>query len=102
MFNVNYADIEDILKDYNIHSKIEGISELQRYDYECNNSSSKEVRLIVKVDLEEASPIVIRFKKEKKVTIKLVESQSQFAEILQKNGIITPTQYQTQGRKIKG
>ena len=101
MFNVNCTDIEDILQDYNIDSGIKCISELQRYHYESENPGSKQVRLIIKVDLEDAPPLVIRFKNEKDVTMELIECQSQFASILQKNDVITPSQYQTNGNFAK-
>lgn len=94
MFNIAYKDIEKILRDYQIYAKMNGFSELQRYHYESDDSNSKEVRLIVKIELEDAAPIVMRFKNEKGVTIELIESQSQFADVLKKNGIITPEQYQ--------
>lgn len=94
MFNIACKDIEKILRDYQIPAKINGFSELQRYHYESDDPNSKEVRLIVKVDLEDAAPLVMRFKNEKDVTIELIESQSQFADVLKKNGIITPEQYQ--------
>lgn len=98
MFKITHKDVASILKDYNIVAQISNISELQRYHYERNDPNSKEVRLIVKVDLEDASSFVIRFKNEEDVTIELIESQSQFADMLKKNGIITPTQYQANGK----
>lgn len=98
MFKVSRQDIETILQDYNIVGKIRNVSELQRYHYERNNPDSKEVRLIVKVDLEDAVSFVIRFKNEEDVSIELIESQSQFADALKRNGIITPTQYRTNGK----
>lgn len=101
MFNVNIYDIEKILQDYHIISKIKQISELQRYHYEHDNPNSKEVRLIIKVELEDSPHLVIRFKNEADVTIELIESQSLFAEILQNNGIITPYQYKTDGKFAK-
>lgn len=101
MFSVNFNDIENILKDYHIVSKVKQITELQRYDYEHDSSNSKRVRLIIKVDLEESSPLVIRFKNESDVTIEQVESQSRFADTLRNNGIITPYQYKTDGKFAK-
>lgn len=98
MFNISNENIEYILQDYNIFAEIRSVSELQRYHYERNDPNSKEVRLIVKVDLEDASPLVIRFKNEKDITLDLIENQSQFADVLKQNGIITPTQYQAHGR----
>lgn len=98
MFNVKINDVENILKDYHIVSKIKKISELQRYNYENNNPDSKEVRLIIKVDLDGFFPLVVRFKNESDVTIELIEGQSHFADVLRNNGIITPYQYKSRGR----
>lgn len=98
MFSVNINDIENILKDYHISSEISQIYELQRDDYENDNSKSKEIRLIIKVDLKGASPLVIRFKNESDVSIELIESQSLFADILRNNGIITPYQYKSENK----
>ena len=98
MFSITLEDVMSILHDYDIAVRINNISELQRYHYERNDPKSKEVRLIVKVDLEDASSLVIRFKNEEDVTLELIESQSQFAAVLKKNNIITPTQYQANGK----
>lgn len=100
-FTVNNEYIGMILQDYNITAVIKKVTELQRYHYENYDPDSKEVRLILKVDFENAKPLVIRFKNEKNVTLNLIESQCQFAEVLQKNGIDTPTQYQSNGSFAK-
>ena len=52
----------------------------------------------MKVVLENDSPLVIRFKNEEDVTLELIERQSQFADTLKQNGILTPTQYLANGR----
>lgn len=101
MFRVNINDIDNILKDYHIIAKTKQISELQRYNYEQDNSNSKYVRLIIKVALDKLPPLVIRFKNESDVTLELIENQSLFADILRKNGIITPYQYKTNGKFAK-
>ena len=102
MLIVNYTDIDSILRNFGIFSKTKCTSELQRYDYERNNYDSKEeVRLIVKVELESGLPLVIRFKNEADVNIKIVESQSRFADMMRKSGIITPYQYQSSGAFAK-
>ena len=101
MFCPNIADIETVLKDYCIKAKIKSISEIQRYYYEQDYPDSKEVRLIVKVNLETASPLVIRFKNESDVTLELIESQCLFAQALRDNGIQTPKQYQADGKFAK-
>lgn len=55
MFKVSPSDIQPILKDFGILSKVFSITELQRYYYEKNNPESKEVRLIDKVVLTNGS-----------------------------------------------
>lgn len=102
MFIVDQADINRILRDYGVWGKIKCFSELQRYDYEQNDYNAKNgVRLIVKAELESGLPLVIRFKNEADVTIEIVESQSCFADVMRKNGIITPYQYQSKGAFAK-
>lgn len=98
MFNITQDDASLILHDYEIASKIESISELQRYHYERDDPGSKYVRLIVKVVLDDNSALVIRFKNEKGVTSELIECQCRFADVLRQNGINTPTQYRSCGR----
>lgn len=99
MFVATLADISNVLSDFGIASEIKSASELQRYDYD--NSTSKEVRLIVKVELMSSLPLVVRFKNEVDVSLEAVESQSRFADILRKNGILTPFQYQSAGAFAK-
>ena len=98
MFSITHKDVASILQDYGIAAGISNISELQRYHYERDDPDSKEVRLIVRVDLQDTSVRVMRFKKEEDVTLELIECQSQFAATLKQNGILTPTQYQANGK----
>lgn len=101
MFEISQSIVKGILQDYGVIAEINDIIELQRYHYEKHDPNSKEVRLIVKVILNGASPVVIRFKNENDVTLDLIEQQAQFAETLLKNGIITPKQYKVQGVHAK-
>ena len=94
MFCITHKDVASILYDYGVFGEIRNISELQRSYYERDNPDSTEVRLIVKVVLENDSAFVIRFKNENDVHLELIESQCQFANFLKNNGIPTPTQYQ--------
>ncbi len=98
MFKIAPSVVASILHDYNISERISNISELQRYHYERDNPNSKEVRLILKVDFEDTPSVVIRLKNEKGVTTELIESQSRFSDILNQNGIHTPTQYRANGK----
>ena len=97
MLSVENEDFERILRDYGIAAKIQSVLELQRYNYERNGPDTKEVRLIVRMDLEDGTSLVIRFKNEQDVTVALIESQCAFAERLRQNGISTPLQYRSEG-----
>lgn len=96
MFRISLQVIEMILNDYGIFSKVLSFSELQRYYYEKTNPDSKEVRLIVKAELDNGAFVVIRFKNEIYVSLELVEQQSQFAVLLKENGIETPALYKSE------
>lgn len=93
MFQISLSIIEMILHDYGIQSKVHSFSELQRDDNKEHNPKLKEVRLIIKVELNNGSAVVIRFKNELGVSLALVEKQSQFAVLLKENGVETPTLY---------
>lgn len=101
MFQVSIYDIENILSDYGVLSKPVSFAELQRYDYKQNDAKSKEVRLIIKVELSDGMPLVVRFKNEHDVTLELIDKQSEFAELLLKSGISTPMQYQSAGHFVR-
>ena len=98
MFTITKDDISFILEDFGIDSKVIGFAELQRYHYEKDNPASKEVRLIIKVDLDNGQPFVIRFKNEKDVTLDIIHAQSRFAKLLADRHIETPALYMTKGQ----
>ncbi|MBP1536657.1 MAG: hypothetical protein ILA17_02140, partial [Ruminococcus sp.] len=98
MLKVTLSDIQQIMNDYHITERAADFSELQRYDYDKGDESSKEVRLIIKVIFESRSPVVIRFKNENSVTEEMIEKQSRFAETLHSKGIVTPHNYSNSGR----
>lgn len=100
MFSVRCTDVGGILKDFGIPSEIKCISELERYDYE-RDPASKEVRLIIKAELESGLPLVIRLKNEADAAIEMIESQCCFADAMRKSGIITPYQYKSNGAFAK-
>ncbi len=90
MFVVTKKDISLILNDFGIFSDVITFSELQRYYYEKNDPASKEVRLIIKAELNNGQSVVVRFKNESDVTLDVVNAQSRFAKLLADNGIKTP------------
>lgn len=97
MFTINVEDINSILQDFEIEIKCVSFSELQRYHYEKDDPSSKEVRLIIKAELEDSHLLVIRFKNESDAPIETIEAQSRFAALLKAHGIQTPNAYASKG-----
>lgn len=98
MLEITCADVQNILQDYQILSRVTEVSELQRYDYAQDDPCSKNVRLIIRIDFADKLPLVMRLKHEADVTVDLVEQQCQFAETLRTNGIVTPKQVSSRGR----
>ena len=90
MFQITENDINIILKDYNFDAECSSYTELQRYDYEEDDPASKNVRLIVKVELRDGCSLVLRFKNEEDAPQDVIEAQSRFAALLYGNGIETP------------
>ena len=100
MFCIENKDVERILRDYGFRVAVKGFYELQRYNYEQMGPYANEVRLIIRVDFENAPSLVVRFKNEKDVTERLLESQCEFAQVLFDNGIPTPIQYKANGKFV--
>lgn len=98
LFTVTREDISSILEDFDIASKVIGLTELERYHYEKEDPQSKEVRLIIKADLDNGQSVVIRFKHEADVTLDIITAQSRFANLLADRGIETPRIYMTGGQ----
>lgn len=71
---------------------------MQRYHYEKENSESKEVRLIIKVDLDNGQSFVVRFKNEDDVTLDIINAQSRFARLLANQCVETPMTYTANGQ----
>lgn len=97
MFTITINDIDLVLKDFCIIGKCTEFSELQRYYYEKDDPLSTEVRLIIKVVLDNGGELVVRFKNEKDVTLDIINDQSRFAKLLRNNGIETPKVYSSNG-----
>ncbi len=97
MFTVTIDDIRTILRDYHINAECSSFTELQRYHYEENDPTSKQVRLIVKARLEDGHSLVIRFKNEEDAPQDVIEEQCRFAAMLYEHGIETPKAYVSDG-----
>ncbi len=97
MFMITENDINTILGDYHIDAECSSFTELQRYHYEKDDPESREVRLIVRAELEDGRSLVLRFKNEEDAPQDVIEAQSRFAALLYKNGIETPKAYDSDG-----
>lgn len=95
MFKVELSDINLILRDFGISLNSSSHAELERYNYEKKEPTSKKVRLIEKVILGDGSSLVIRFKNEDNAPFELLEKQSGFAELLKESGVSTPKLYKS-------
>ena len=97
MFTVTKNDLQTVIRDYGIAGDCHSFCELQRYRYEANDPASKQVRLIVKAELQDGNSLVIRFKNEDDAPPEIIEAQSRFAGLLFANGIETPKAYTSEG-----
>jgi len=97
MFMITDNDINTILRDYHIDAECSSFTELQRYHYEKDDPESREVRLIIKADLEDGRSLVLRFKNEEDAPQDVIEAQSRFAALLYEHGIETPKVYASDG-----
>jgi len=97
VFTVCESDIRVVLSDFGIETGPLLIQELQRSHYEKNDPTTREVRLIVKVDIGNGRSFVIRFKNETNAPIETIEAQSRFAALLYAQGIETPQNYLSNG-----
>lgn len=97
MFTITEKDILPVLRDFGIEGAVSSFCELQRYHYEKEDPSSKQVRLILRVDLDKGESLVIRFKNEDDAPLEIIEAQSRFADCLFDHGIETPKTYLSDG-----
>ena len=82
MFTITGEDIRAVLHDYGIQDEYLSFSELERYHYEQEDPESRQVRVIVKVNLQDGRALVVRFKNEEDAPQHVIEEQSRFAVLL--------------------
>ena len=97
MFTITDKDIHMVLHDYEIQTESFSFTELERYYYEKEDPESRQVRLIVKVNLQDDRALVLRFKNEDDAPREIIEAQSRFAALLYSHGIETPKVYMSGG-----
>ena len=97
MFTITGEDIRAVLHDYGIQDEYLSFSELERYHYEQEDPESRQVRVIVKVNLRDGRALVVRFKNEEDAPQHVIEEQSRFAVLLYEHGIETPKVYASDG-----
>ena len=97
VFTITENDIQNILLDYGIKGACTSFCELQRYHYEEDDPTSRQVRLIIRAEFDNGTVLVIRFKNEDDAPIEVIEAQSRFAGLLFDHGIETPKTYTSEG-----
>lgn len=97
MFTISTRDIDRIIGDFGITGQCVSLSELQRDNYD----SEKEVRLIVRAELDTLQNYVVRLKNENNVSIDVINSQSCFANTLARHGVNTPKVYHANKKYVK-
>lgn len=97
MFTITDKDICMVLHDYEMQTDSFSFAELERYHYEEEDPESRQVRLIVKVNLQDDRALVLRFKNEDDAPQEIMDAQSRFAALLCSHGIETPKVYASVG-----
>lgn len=95
MFSVTDREIAVVLQRFGIQENLAGWKEIQRHAYEKADPQTKEVRLILKVDLADGSSFILKFLREDEHPREQVEEQSAFSELLRTNGIPCAKKYAT-------
>ncbi|MCI8387022.1 MAG: hypothetical protein HFE63_00960 [Clostridiales bacterium] len=89
--NINFETAARLLGKYGISGKVTGTS------IYCNYHDSDEDKVIVRVDVENRQPLVLKLLHDSSVPQELLERQCAFSEHLRKNGIQTPEHYSKGG-----
>jgi len=97
MFTITGEDIRAVLHDYGIQDECLSFSELERYHYAQEDPESRQVRVIVKVNLQGGRSLVVCFKNEEDAPQHVIETQSRFAVLLYEHGVETPKVYASDG-----
>lgn len=87
--NLETKDIVNILASYDIHSEIDSFT----YFINGYNEETAELKMIVRVNFHERTPLVIKCIREDEHPNNIIEEQSCFSEQLRGKGILTPKRY---------
>ena len=105
MIEIKLKHIQEILEYYTIHKNVETFKVLTNVQEWRQDKAA--IRMIVRVDLTDGSRLIVKFLNERsfiidvsKLTIstEVIEQQSNFSELLRKNGMIVPKKYAKNGK----
>ena len=88
-------DLSDILRDYRIPHPVISHTILLHQNCDITEQKDKQLKLIIRVDLAEHTPVVVKFRGgcDERHRLHIIEEQTVFSNIIRENGIITPKYY---------
>lgn len=92
-FEVDIGQAQDILRAYGIDRRITALKELLRYHYDEGDNPTDEVRLILRAELDDREPVVIKLLREEEYPASVMEAQAAFSETLRRHGVPTARHY---------
>lgn len=92
-FEVDIGQAQDILRAYGIDRRITALKELLRYHYDEGDNPTDEVRLILRAELDDREPVVIKLLREEEYPASVMEAQAVFSETLRRHGVPTARHY---------
>ena len=87
--NIQLKDLIDVLALYNITAQISDF----KFFINGYDDKTSEMKMIIKVDFVNRSPVVVKFLRENRHPHNKIENQSKFSEYLRNQGILTPKRY---------
>lgn len=102
MLCISKEILQEILGLYDIYDDIDSYVELLRCDCNVDKQDSEEFKLYYKVYFDSHLPLVVKFRGgcSERNRCEIIEKQSEFSDILRRNGIPTPKYYHTRGSFI--
>ena len=92
-FDLDIKQAQEILRGYGLLQRVAGLTELLRYHYDEGDNPTDEVRLILRAELDDREPVVIKLLREKEYPASVMEAQAAFSEMLRRHGVPTARHY---------
>ena len=92
-FDLDIKQAQEILRGYGLLQRVAGLTELLRYHYDEGDNPTDEVRLILRAELDDREPVVIKLLREKEYPASVMEAQAAFSETLRRCSVPTARHY---------